>query len=257
MRALLVGLIALGLMAPAAPAAVVQLQYGAIDHGMPITGSDQHLPPLAVTATYDVPAVLGPAVVQYRQSGGYAADIRGTVAAARAHLDRWLDERCGPRADAAAVRRCRAMVVSDIDDTILSSYEYYASPAQDWSYAASSWAVWQSGCLTPPMRQTIAFLRYAERRGVTLALLTGRHTSERAVTEACLREVGVTGYRYLILRTPAETSLTAAVYKAQRRQILERAGWQIALSIGDQVSDMTGGYADAGFLLPNPVYFIP
>ncbi|MFM7245985.1 MAG: HAD family acid phosphatase [Actinomycetota bacterium] len=51
--------------------------------------------------------------------------------------------------------------------------------------------------------------------------------------------------------------MTAAVYKAQRRQILERAGWQIALSIGDQVSDMTGGYADAGFLLPNPVYFIP
>ena len=109
----------------------------------------------------------------------------------------------------------------------------------------------------PTIAQTIAFLQYAQRRGVALALMTGRHTAQRAVTAACVEQRGITGYRYLILRPPAESSLTAAVYKAQRRQILERAGWEIALSIGDQVSDMTGGYADAGFLLPNPMYFIP
>ena len=257
MRAVLTAVLALAAIVPSAPAAVVQYQYGAIDRGMPITGSDQHLPPLAVTATYTVPAAMGPDVAALRASGGYTADIRGTVAQARAFLDDWLDERCGPKADVATVQRCRAMVVSDIDDTIVSWYPYYSSPAQNWAYASDTWGAWEAACTAPPIRQTVALLHYAQRRGVALALITGRKTPERAVTAACLERIGITGYRYLILRTPSEVDLTAAVYKAQRRQILERAGWDIALSIGDQVSDMTGGYADHGFLLPNPLYFIP
>lgn len=55
------------------------MQYGAIDHGMPIVGSDQHLPSLAVTSLYVVPPALGPSVAALRASGGYTADLRGTV----------------------------------------------------------------------------------------------------------------------------------------------------------------------------------
>ena len=43
----------------------------------------------------------------------------------------------------------------------------------------------------------------------------------------------------------------------RRRRQLEQAGWNIMLSIGDQPSDMLGGYTDSGFLLPNPMYLIP
>lgn len=149
------------------------------------------------------------------------------------------------------------MIVSDVDDTIVSWYPYYSSPTQNWTYTPATWKAWEADCATPPIRQTVAFLQYAQRRGVALALMTGRRGPDRDVTAACLEQIGMTDYRYLILRKPSEYNLTGAVFKAQRRQILERAGWQIVLSIGDQVSDMTGGYADGGFLLPNPVYFIP
>ena len=68
---------------------------------------------------------------------------------------------------------------------------------------------------------------------------------------------GVTGVKQLILRSPQDEALTAAVYKSRARAGLEKKGWKIALSLGDQVSDMSLGHADAGFLLPNPMYFIP
>jgi hypothetical protein len=36
-----------------------------------------------------------------------------------------------------------------------------------------------------------------------------------------------------------------------------RPSWRLALNIGDQASDLAGGHAAAGFLLPNPMYSIP
>ena len=36
-----------------------------------------------------------------------------------------------------------------------------------------------------------------------------------------------------------------------------QVGWRSALSIDDQVRDMSDGSADLGFPLPNPMYFIP
>ena len=241
-------LLLLLIAAPAAPAAIISFQSG----DTPITGSDQHLPPLAVTSPYTAPPAIGASIVQFRESGGYTADIRGTVAAARTYLDHWLATQCHEQ-----VRDCRAMIVSDIDDTIVSWYSFYASPAVGWQYLPSLEAVAMADCSTPPIRQTIAFLKEAQSRGVTLALITGRKSPSRAVTASCLAKVGITGEHYLILRSPSEYTMTAAEYKANRRRILERAGWRIALSIGDQVSDMAGGYTDAGFLVPNPMYFIP
>ena len=34
-------------------------------------------------------------------------------------------------------------------------------------------------------------------------------------------------------------------------------GYTILLSLGDQESDLTGGYAERTFKLPNPVYYLP
>ncbi len=45
--------------------------------------------------------------------------------------------------------------------------------------------------------------------------------------------------------------------KAAERADIERQGYKIITAIGDQLSDMTGGYVEMGFKLPNPMYFIP
>ena len=237
--------------------AVVQMTYGGASAGTPITGSNQHLPPLSAPAMYPVGPGLGPSVAAFRQSGGYTADINGTVSRARGYLSHWLDDTCGKKATVAKVRKCKAMVVSDIDDTVLSWYDLYASPEGNWGPSPAVASAFIQSCTGPPITPSVAFLNQARKRGVALVLITGRKEADRAPTAACMPKIGLSGFEQLILRQPSQDALTAEAFKSAERKKLERKGWKIALSIGDQVSDMSGGYADAGFLLPNPMYFIP
>ena len=245
------------ILAPGARAEVVGLDFGGATAGTKIVGSDQHLPPLAVTGPYIVSPAIGADIVRFRDSGGYAADIEDTVSLARRHLDRWLDRRCGRKAGRARVARCRAMAVFDMDDTLESWYDYYASPAVNWVADQAAEEKVMEACGNPAIAPTVALLRYARSRGVAVAVITGRRDTQVTFTATCLDRLGAGGYRALVTRDPANYQTTAATFKAQARRKLERQGWRVAISVGDQVSDMSGGYADAGFLLPNPMYFIP
>ncbi len=54
------------------------------------------------------------------------------------------------------------------------------------------------------------------------------------------------------------TACTTVEYKAGTRRYLERErDLTIVANYGDQWSDLDGGYADATFKLPNPMYYIP
>jgi hypothetical protein len=46
-------------------------------------------------------------------------------------------------------------------------------------------------------------------------------------------------------------------FKAPERRKISEQGYTIVLSLGDQDSDLEGGYAERTFKLPNPVYFLP
>ncbi len=245
------------LLAPAAPASIVRLHFGGATAGTQIVGSDQHLPPLAAPTPYIVQPATGAEIVKFRETGGYTADIEDTVALARNYLKRWLNRKCGRNANRARVAKCRAMAVFDVDDTLASWYQYYASPQVNWAAEQSDEVKVMEACANPPITPTLALLRYARSRGVAVVIISGRKDTQLSYTATCLGRLGAGGYRALILRDPANYQTTAAAYKAQARRKLERQGWRIAVSVGDQVSDMSGGYADAGFLLPNPMYFIP
>jgi hypothetical protein len=46
-------------------------------------------------------------------------------------------------------------------------------------------------------------------------------------------------------------------FKAPERRKITEQGYTIVLSLGDQESDLKGGYAERTFKLPNPVYYLP
>ena len=46
-------------------------------------------------------------------------------------------------------------------------------------------------------------------------------------------------------------------YKASTRRHIEKLGYDIVLNVGDQWSDLQGGYADRVLKLPNPTYYLP
>ncbi len=67
------------------------------------------------------------------------------------------------------------------------------------------------------------------------------------------------GYEWerVILLPEGGSFKSAADFKAPERRKLTEEGYTILLSIGDQQSDLSGGYAERTFKLPNPVYFLP
>jgi hypothetical protein len=73
-----------------------------------------------------------------------------------------------------------------------------------------------------------------------------------------LREAGFGRYQKLILRPESDLGAPSVVpFKSGERRKLERAGYDILVNVGDQDSDLAGGYANRTFKVPNPMYFIP
>ena len=237
-------------MAPAAHAAVVPVDPGPIAAGKPIWGTTQNLPPMQVTSNYFAGPQNAQAIEDYYDSGQAKRDQEAIIKAARTWIYSWVDDKCGGKP-----KSCDATVVFDIDETLLSNYDYYKSTG--FTFTQDGWNAFTESCGTTAIGSTRGLYRKLVRDGFAVVLLTGRSDSERSTTAECLRKRGIKDWHELILRTQAEATLSADVYKSQNRADLQAEGHRIVASIGDQVSDMSKGRLKAGFLLPNAMYFIP
>lgn len=186
------------------------------------------------------------AVVAYHDSGAYA---RGVEAVAQA-LARWVEERAKRRA-----ANERLAVVFDIDETALSNYPHML--AQDFGYVPGVWEEWVARAEAPALAPVRRAYGRARELGIAVIFVTGRRDpGERSGTVENLAREGMGDYERLVL-TPVDDRRPAAVRKAEIRAGLEREGFTIIASIGDQQSDLVGGHAERVFKLPNPFYEIP
>jgi predicted secreted acid phosphatase len=191
-------------------------------------------------------------VERYISDGRYDADFRKVVADAQAYMER------------RAAQVSRPAIVLDIDETSLSNW-----PA----YRANGWAritngpcavdegpcglrAWQGMGRSPALKPTLELATRAKALGVAVFFISGRPPALREATERNLREQGY-GWDEVVLFPPDATFASAVDFKSpERRKIAER-GYTILLTMGDQESDLKGGYAERTFRLPNPVYFLP
>lgn len=58
------------------------------------------------------------------------------------------------------------------------------------------------------------------------------------------------------MRADNDTERSVQDYKTEERSKIAAAGYAIIANVGDQQSDLDGGYADCPFKVPNPFYFI-
>ena len=191
-------------------------------------------------------------VERYIASGAYDRDFAKVVGAARAYLER--------RAKAAT----RPAIVLDIDETSLSNWPAYK--ANGWGRVVNGpcnveqgpcgLRAWQALAQSKPLGPTLELARRAKELSVAVFFISGRPPTLREATQRNLREQGYEWDEVILL--PADAAFASAVdFKApERRKIAER-GYTIVLSMGDQESDLKGGYAERVFKLPNPVYFLP
>jgi predicted secreted acid phosphatase len=181
-------------------------------------------------------------IVAYYESGEYDADTTAAVDRARTYLDQ----------HAGAARR--PAIVLDVDDTSLSNYDCLRQADFDRDLAGESCVM--SGEL-PAIGQTHALFRHARSNGVAVFFISGRRERQRGVTTANLRAAGYTGVWSLRLRPNRQPRSQRAGWKARVRRTITRSGYQIVVNVGDQWSDLRGGYALKAFKLPNPMYTIP
>jgi acid phosphatase len=192
------------------------------------------------------------AIDAYVSSGAYAADFAEVVARAQSYMER--------RATAVT----KPAIVLDIDETSLSNWPAYrvngwaritGGPC-DLNKGPCGVRAWQAMGQSHALAPTLALVTRAKQLGVAVFFISGRPPELQEATERNLREQGYTFDQVIV--QPAGVDFHSAVeFKMpERRKIAER-GYTILLSMGDQESDLLGGYAEQTFKLPNPVYYLP
>ena len=187
-------------------------------------------------------------LVRYHDSGEYLFDIDDVMKQALRYLSFRIDH-------PATLQGKKPLIILDIDETSLSNYP--SMVAMDFGGTKEEIRQAEDEATDLPINPTLQLYRYAKSHNVSVIFLTGRHEYERAVTIKNLSEAGYANWDGLILRSEAYKTTPAATYKTDMRKQLVSKGYDIILNIGDQRSDLAGGFADKTFKLPNPYYFIP
>ena len=191
-------------------------------------------------------------VETYIDSGRYLEDFAKVVSRAQT----WMQQQ------ASSVSR--PAIVLDIDETSLSNWPAYR--ANGWGRVVNGpcdlekgpcgLRAWQASGQAKALAPTLALARRARELGVAVFFISGRPPTLLEATERNLREQGYQWTGVVVLPEGAKFA-SAAEFKAPERRRIEERGYTILLSLGDQESDLTGGYAQATFKLPNPVYYLP
>lgn len=188
-------------------------------------------------------------VIQYHDSGAYSKDISSTVSAARKFLRQRVEQ------NQKEAHPQKLAIVFDIDETCLSNYNtmfrYGFSMNQKQLHAAITAA--DDPAITPVLQ----LFREANQKKVSIFFVTGRPDNELAATEKNLRSAGFTSWNGLFLKPLSYNKSSIVPFKAGTRAKIEKEGYTIVASIGDQYSDLQGGHAEKIFKLPNPYYFLP
>jgi predicted secreted acid phosphatase len=164
-------------------------------------------------------------------------------------------------------------IVLDTDDTTLWTYDM-EDGAMHFNFDPSLQNTWVQEQRFPAVPGMADFVDKAAKMGYTVFGLTGRSDDQKAATLLNLTKVGYgtdfTADKFYTKWTGVGTSqqpsyitcatakCTTVEYKAGTRKHIEAdLGYHIVLNVGDQWSDLQGGYADKVLKLPNPTYYLP
>ena len=191
-------------------------------------------------------------IADYIDSGRYDADVARVAGDALA----WLEMR--------APQVAKSAIVLDVDETSLSNWPAYrlnqwariVDGPCDLAHGPCGVRAWQAMARDPAIAPTLQLAERARTLGVAVFFVTGRPPALRAATERNLR---AQGYHWtgLILLPKGAHFASAATFKSEARRHIAEQGYTILLTMGDQQSDLEGGFAERTFKLPNPVYFLP
>jgi hypothetical protein len=238
--AVLVLVLALGGVAFATEAVAPTVKYrapGGSEVGLRPTGVG--LPSVSESSAVGAGELVS-ALSKYHDSGEYESDLTSVDQAAQAYLDAHL-----------ATGHGKPAIVLDIDETSLSNYTGILASG----FTAAGTFAQAAGGTGTAIAPTLALYHDAIAHQVAVFFVTGRPSQIQAPTESNLRNVGYDEGWNAIDFKPAEADTEQ--FKSSTREAIKKAGYRILVNVGDQQSDLDGGFAQQAFKLPNPFYYIP
>lgn len=188
-------------------------------------------------------------VKQYHDSGRYEHDLSQKIKQAQQYI---IEQ---ARINEQQKKQLKLALVLDIDETSLSNYPSMA--AHDFTSNQEQFHQHILDADAPPIKPTLALYNEALKHHIKIFFVTGRRESERAATKLNLIKAGYAHWAGLLLRPDAYSGTSIIPFKSQARAMITKKGYTIIASIGDQYSDIQGGYTLKGFKLPNPYYYLP
>lgn len=180
------------------------------------------------------------AVKDYHTSEKYYSDIENAIEDGLRNL-RQLDY------------PSNAAFVFDIDETALSNIEYELK--HNFGYDPKSWDEWVMEAKAPALPGVRRFYDSLVARKIKIIFITGRSDNQYDITIKNLKEQGYTIFDTLVCKTSQFKGKKAVEYKSQIRKNLSNKYYIIG-SIGDQWSDLEGGWTIIKIKLPNYMYYI-
>lgn len=185
----------------------------------------------------------------YVASGEYGRDVVKVAAEANQYLSRRIPKGI-PK---SAKHSDKLAVVFDIDETTLSNLRHIQ--ANDYGYIPKVWDAWVAEGQATAIFPVQAVYNTAINAKVDVFFITGRTPDGAAATERNLRQVGYETWKRILYK-PADFPESTRAFKIAARRQLAAEGYLIILNIGDQNSDLVGGYAEKISKLPNPFYIV-
>lgn len=186
----------------------------------------------------------------YVNDGGYERDIAAVTLAANQYLQTRVQQ------NQQLAQPKKLAIVFDIDETSLSNYRDMLR--LDFGGTLTEIDSAENLGNDPAIKPTLKLYQSAQKQGVYVFFVTGRSTDSCPETMKNMKKVGYTKWQGFYCKPAQYEKMSSAIpYKEAARKQITQQGYDIIISIGDQFSDLKGGYVDKGFKLPNPFYTIP
>lgn len=181
-------------------------------------------------------------VEKYYDEGHYGIETYEVIQDAISELDKMS---FGPKAAA----------IFDVDETALSNYEHIK--VIDFGWEREIWDEWLKEANAENIPQVKKLYEYLVERKVKIIFLTSRYENTCDATHKNLVDEGYKDFDTLICRDASTKGMTSREFKEQERiRLVEKEGYNIVATVGDQWSDLEGKYSGYRVKIPNYLYIV-
>lgn len=194
-------------------------------------------------------ALLKQEIRKWHESGAYEQELESVIKGAKAYILRSAAQ------NQHSKHPKRLALVLDIDETSLSNSQNILE--NDFASNMTQIRANIMKANSPAIRPMLELYQAAQKANVAVFFVTGRPAFQKEATKTNLERAGYHHWAGLYLRTKEYEGPTVVPFKSHVREEITKKGYEIVANIGDQESDLKGGFSQKTFKLPNPFYYLP